>query len=75
MNDLFTQTPSEAHFYLVSLLIELHGVSALRIMAASLDEAFLADQLARQRIASHLRTLSGVIDILAQVLLAQHLQL
>lgn len=65
MVQTFTNTRSEEHFYLTSLLIELQGVPALRLMATSLDEAFVNDSLAHLRIASYLTSLSSVIDQLA----------
>ncbi|CDZ98353.1 INDO [Phaffia rhodozyma] len=64
----FTGLPSEAHFYLVSSLVELHGVRALTIMRSALDEAFVGDTLALRRIASSLRALATVIDSLTSVM-------
>lgn len=65
MVQTFTNTRSEEHFYLTSLLIELQGVPALRLMATSLDEAFVNDTLAHVRIASYLSSLSTIIDQLS----------
>lgn len=63
----FTSTPSEEHFYFVSLLIELQGAAALRLMATSLDELFVNDLLAHQRITQNLLGLSDVLDDLSQI--------
>lgn len=63
----FTGTKSEEHFYLISLLIELHGASALRLMATSLDELFVNDALAHQRISENLAQLSDILDDLSEI--------
>ncbi|KAL7413731.1 Indoleamine 2,3-dioxygenase [Mrakia frigida] len=64
----FTGLESERQFYLVSSLIEIHGVKALGIMRAALDEAFVGDALALRRITAYLRSLSGAIDELTEVM-------
>jgi len=64
----FTGLESERQFYLVSSLIEIHGVKALGIMRAALDEAFVGDALALRRITGYLRSLSGAIDELTEVM-------
>jgi len=61
----FTNSPDEEHFYATSLLIEIKGVEALKLMRVSLDEAFLGDNLARKRIAINLKKLSLVVRELA----------
>lgn len=61
----FTNTKDEQHFYATSLLIEIKGVEALKLMRTSLDEAFLGDNLARKRISNNLRKLSLIIKELA----------
>ncbi|WFD35238.1 hypothetical protein MCUN1_002089 [Malassezia cuniculi] len=66
--ETFTQTASERHFFLTSLLIELHGVKALSLMRDALNEAFAADELAMTRIAQYLDELADVIDKLCKVL-------
>lgn len=68
MLESFTGTPSEEHFYLSSLLIEMRGVEALELMRVSLDEAFVSDAVARRRIAAYLRRLAFVVDELSQIL-------
>jgi indoleamine 2,3-dioxygenase len=66
--ETFTSTDSERHFYLTSLLIELRGIGALRLMSHSLDEAFLGDRLALERIADYLGDLKQVIRDLTRTL-------
>ncbi|TKY89963.1 hypothetical protein EX895_001261 [Sporisorium graminicola] len=56
--ETFTATPSEHHFFFTSLLIEARGVEALELMRVSLDEAFVADRVARRRIAGYLNRLA-----------------
>jgi indoleamine 2,3-dioxygenase len=67
VHQTFTGTKSEEHFYLVSSLIEIHGVRALSIMRAALDEAFVGDALALKRIGAGLRQLASAIGELTQV--------
>ena len=64
----FTGLASEDQFYLVSSLVELHGVRALDIMRQALDEAFVGDRLALRRITAYLRALAGAIDDLRDVM-------
>lgn len=64
----FTGLASEDQFYLVSSLVELHGVRALDIMRKALDEAFVGDRLALRRITAYLRALAGAIDDLRDVM-------
>ncbi len=59
--ETFTGTPSEHHFFFSSLLIEARGVEALDLMRVSLDEAFVADRVARRRIAGYLNRLAVVL--------------
>lgn len=68
MQETFTNTPSEAHFYYISLLIELQGVEALTLMRVSLNEAFAVDELAEKRIACYLEELAEVIRKLTALL-------
>lgn len=64
----FTGLRSEDQFYLVSSLVELHGVRALDIMRQALDEAFVGDRLALRRITAYLRALASAIDDLRDVM-------
>ncbi|KAK0547684.1 hypothetical protein OC846_003940 [Tilletia horrida] len=64
----FTGTRSEEWFYLTSALIEFRGVEALGLMRRSLDEAFLADSKARQRLTGYLLRLANVISDLERIL-------
>jgi indoleamine 2,3-dioxygenase len=64
----FTGTPSEDHFFLSSLLIELQGVTSLRLMALALDEAFVNDALAQQRIATYLYEIAHNIEDMTQLM-------
>ncbi|KAJ7472718.1 Indoleamine 2,3-dioxygenase [Mycena latifolia] len=66
---LFTGTPDEEAFYLTSARMELRGVEALELMRATMDEAFVGDDLALRRITSFLTKLAVIIDDL-RVLLA-----
>ncbi|PWN39303.1 Indoleamine 2,3-dioxygenase [Ceraceosorus guamensis] len=68
IRNTFSGTASEEHFYLISLLIELRGVEALELMRISLDEAFVADHLARRRIAHYLSRLVAVVHDLTTLL-------
>lgn len=52
---------------MTSLLIELQGAVALRLMATSLDELFVNDALAHQRIVENLFQLSSIIDDLSEI--------
>ncbi len=66
--ETFTGTPSEHHFFFTSLLIEARGVEALELMRVSLDEAFVADRVARRRIAANLNRLAVVLQDLTRLL-------
>ncbi|KAF8176150.1 Indoleamine 2,3-dioxygenase [Mycena galopus ATCC 62051] len=66
---LFTGTNDEQVFYLTSARMELRGVEALELMRATMDEAFVGDDLAMRRITTFLTRLATVIDDL-QTLLA-----
>ncbi|ETS64101.1 hypothetical protein PaG_01336 [Moesziomyces aphidis] len=66
--ETFTGTPSEHHFFFTSLLIEARGVEALQLMRVSLDEAFVADRVARRRIAANLNKLALVLQDLTRLL-------
>ncbi|TCD63555.1 hypothetical protein EIP91_005226 [Steccherinum ochraceum] len=68
-NTLFTGTRDEAEFYLSSARIELRGVQALSLMRAMMDEAFVGDAIAIQRITSYLHALAGVIGELTKLML------
>lgn len=48
---------------IMAQLIEMLGAPAMRLMSATLDEAFLNDTLARIRITSHLTSLASQIDL------------
>lgn len=67
---LFTGTRDEEEFYLASARIELRGVEALTLMRATMDEAFVGDEIAVRRITSYLHTLADVIGDLTKLLLA-----
>lgn len=67
---LFTGTRDEEEFYLASARIELRGVEALTLMRATMDEAFVGDAIAMQRITSYLHSLAGVISDLTTLLLS-----
>lgn len=64
----FTGLASEDQFYLVSSMVELHGVRALDIMRKALDEAFVGDRLALKRITAYLRSLAASIEDLTEVM-------
>lgn len=66
--ETFSGTPSEEHFFLTSLLIELRGVAALDLMRVCLDECFLGDALAQRRVAKYLRALSDVVRDIEKIL-------
>ncbi|GAA6035062.1 hypothetical protein JCM8097_002167 [Rhodosporidiobolus ruineniae] len=65
---MFTSTPSESAFFLLSLFCELHGPSILRLMSSTLDEAFFADAVALTRISSYLGSIALLIDELTQLM-------
>ena len=64
----FTSTPSESAFFLLSLYCELYGPVVLRLMSATLDEAFFADAQAIERIGRHLAEIAGVLDGLGAIM-------
>jgi indoleamine 2,3-dioxygenase len=66
---LFTSTNDEAEFYLTSARIELAGVRALALMRATMDEAFVGDDLALRRIALYLRQMAIVLAEMTRILL------
>lgn len=67
---LFTGTTDEEEFYLASARIELQGVRALSLMRATMDEAFVGDAIAIQRISTYLHHLAEVIADMTKTLLA-----
>ena len=67
---LFTGTRDEEEFYLSSARIELRGVEALSLMRATMDEAFVGDSIAIQRITTYLHSLADVIGDLTKLLLS-----
>ena len=67
---LFTGTRDEEEFYLASGRLELRGVEALALMRATMDEAFVGDDIAVRRITSYLHSLATVIGDLTKLLLA-----
>lgn len=68
IKETFTNTQSESHFFLISLLIELQGVEALTLMRISLNEAFAVDELAEKRLTCYLEELVTVIRKLTKLL-------
>ena len=66
----FTGTLDESHFYMTSAKIELRGVEALSLMRSTLNETFLSDAIAIQRITRYLGRLAFVIDDITKLLLA-----
>ncbi|KAF9510278.1 hypothetical protein BS47DRAFT_1348198 [Hydnum rufescens UP504] len=66
----FTGTQDENHFYMTSARIELRGVEALALMRSTLDETFLSDGIAIQRITKYLARLASVIDDITRLLMA-----
>lgn len=68
-NTLFTSTKDEEEFYLASARIELRGVEVLELMRATMDEAFVGDDIAVRRISSYLQSMGSVIHELAALLL------
>jgi indoleamine 2,3-dioxygenase len=66
----FTNTRSEEQFYVVSAQCEIAGAEALRLMRRSLDELFLADDVALKRLSSYLRKLAVQIDLIGDITLS-----
>jgi len=58
----FTGTSDEEHFYLTSSRIELVGVTALALLRAIEDEAFVGDLLSLRRITDYLSQLATAIE-------------
>ncbi|KAM0792788.1 hypothetical protein ACM66B_002557 [Microbotryomycetes sp. NB124-2] len=67
---MFTNSPSEHAFFMLSLLCEMHGPQLLRLMSATLDEAFFADGVSLQRIANYLSHMTVSIDELTSLMRA-----
>lgn len=65
----FTNTKSEAGFWLVSAECEAAGSAALSLMRQSLDELFLGDDLALRRLTVYLRQLAAQIDRVGDITL------
>ncbi|KAK4704851.1 indoleamine 2,3-dioxygenase, partial [Phenoliferia sp. Uapishka_3] len=63
----FTSSSSERAFFLLSLLCELHAPALLRLMSATLDESFFADQLALPRISAYLLQIASITDELTGI--------
>lgn len=68
MTTLFTSSSSEHAFFALSLFCELHGPELLRLMSASLDEAFFADATSLSRISAYLATIAHLIDELTALM-------
>ncbi|KAF5391581.1 hypothetical protein D9757_002506 [Collybiopsis confluens] len=66
---LFTGLPDEEAFYLSSARIELRGADALGIMQSSMDEIFVGDEIAINRLTSYLFELAVIINDLKILLL------
>ncbi|KAK4046425.1 hypothetical protein OIV83_006084 [Microbotryomycetes sp. JL201] len=67
---MFTNSPSEHAFFMLSLLCEMHGPVLLRLMSATLDEAFFADDVSLQRIATYLSQMTLSINELTSLMRA-----
>ena len=68
--ETFTNTRSEEMFYIISAQCEIAGAEALRLMRQSLDELFLADEVALRRLTSYLRKLAVHIDLIGDITLS-----
>lgn len=66
---LFTGLRDEEEFYLCSARIELRGVEVLELMRMTMDETFVGDAIAAQRITKYLTNMASVIDELKVLLL------
>ena len=66
----FTNTRTEEQFYIISALCEIAGADALRLMRQSLDELFLADELALRRLTAYLKKLAKQIDKIGEITLS-----
>lgn len=67
--NLFTGTNDEQEFYLASSRIEIRGVEALDLMRSTMDEMFVGDEIALQRITGYFHKLASVVDDLTSILL------
>ena len=67
--ETFTNTRSEEQFYIISAQCETAGAEALRLMRQSLDELFLADEVALLRLATYLRKLASQINLIGDITL------
>jgi len=65
---MFTNTPSEEHFFKTSVLVEALGPTCLCLMKLAIDEAIVADALSVTRIASILLELGSAIDRVREIL-------
>jgi indoleamine 2,3-dioxygenase len=65
----FSGLVDEEEFYLCSARIELRGVEALELMRQTMDEMFVGDEIAVQRISGYLQTMARVINELKTLLL------
>lgn len=65
----FTNTKSEAGFYLVSAECEAAAAQALTLMRQSLDELFLGDDVALRRLTVYLNQLAVQIDRIGDITL------
>lgn len=68
--ETFTNTRSEEQFYVISAQCEIAGAEALRLMRQSLDELFLADEVALRRLTTYLRKLAAQIDLIGDITLS-----
>ncbi|KAK4056246.1 hypothetical protein OIO90_002689 [Microbotryomycetes sp. JL221] len=68
INTMFTNSPSEHAFFMLSLLCEMHGPHILRLMSATLDEAFFADTVSIERISSYLSQMTVSINELTMLM-------
>lgn len=66
---LFSGLLDEEEFYLCSARIELRGVEALELMRATMDEIFIGDATAVDRISGYLHTMASVVADLKTLLL------
>lgn len=68
-NTLFTSTKDEEVFYLTSARMELRGVEALEIMRTTMDELFVGDDIAVERVTTYLHRLAVVTKELQDLLM------
>ncbi|GAA95248.1 uncharacterized protein L969DRAFT_21923 [Mixia osmundae IAM 14324] len=69
ISQTFTGSKDEEHFFLTSLLCELRGVPALRLMSHCLDEAWLGDAVAKTRITRNLDDLVTIVESISQTII------